>query len=164
MFLIQRYSFFFFPFFVVLVLGDPRVNQNPAFLALGIVFYRWHNVQAEMVKEEHPDWLDEDIFQAARRRVIASLQAIIMYEYLPAFLGTEVRPYDGYKADVHPGISHVFQSAAFRFGHTTIPPGILRRNRQCNFMPTRTGGEAMRLCSTWWDAQVSTSTCRSRSI
>jgi dual oxidase len=23
-------------------------------------------------------------------------------------------PYTGYKADVHPGISHVFQSAAFR--------------------------------------------------
>ncbi len=63
----------------------------------------------------HPEWVDEDVFQAARRRVIASLQAIIMYEYLPAFLGTEVKPYEGYKADVHPGISHVFQSAAFRF-------------------------------------------------
>jgi dual oxidase len=45
---------------------------------------------------------------------IASLQNIIAYEYLPAFLGEELAPYTGYKADVHPGISHVFQSAAFR--------------------------------------------------
>ena len=55
-------------------MGDPRVNQNPAFLALGIVFYRWHNVQAEIVREKHPEWIDEDVFQAARRRVVATLQ------------------------------------------------------------------------------------------
>jgi hypothetical protein len=42
------------------------------------------------------------------------LQAIIMYEYLPSFLGTHLAPYAGYKPDIHPGISHVFQSAAFR--------------------------------------------------
>ena len=49
-----------------------------------------------------------------RRRVIASLQSVIMYEYLPSFLGQELSPYAGYKPDTHPGISHVFQSAAFR--------------------------------------------------
>jgi hypothetical protein len=39
-----------------------------------------------------------------------------MYEYLPSLLGEgTVEPYNGYKADVHPGISHVFQSAAFRY-------------------------------------------------
>ena len=47
--------------------------------------------------------------------MIASLQSIIMYEYLPAFLGIPVEEYEGYKADIHPGISHVFQSAAFRY-------------------------------------------------
>ena len=55
-----------------------------------------------------------DIFPHFRRRVIASLQSVIMYEYLPSFLGQEVSPYAGYKPDTHPGISHVFQSAAFR--------------------------------------------------
>ena len=72
------------------------------------------SVQAARVREVNPDWSDEDIFQAARRRVIASLQAIIVYEYLPSFLGTSLSPYAGYKPDIHPGISHVFQSAAFR--------------------------------------------------
>ena len=28
------------------LLGDPRTNQNPAFLVMGILFYRWHNYQA----------------------------------------------------------------------------------------------------------------------
>ena len=60
--------------FPPLVLGDPRVNQNPAFLALGIVFYRWHNIQARLVQEAHPEYIDEDVFQAARRRVIATIQ------------------------------------------------------------------------------------------
>ena len=58
------------------MLGDARVNQNPGFLALGIVFYRWHNFQASQIQTQHPEWDDEDIFQAARRRVIASIQVI----------------------------------------------------------------------------------------
>ena len=70
-------------------------------------FFSSHNLsQVNIVSET---------FQAARRRVIASLQTITMYEYLPAFLGDSLKPYDGYKPDTHPGISHVFQSAAFRW-------------------------------------------------
>ena len=60
-----------------IVLGDPRTNQNPAFLALGILFYRWHNVLASRIKTRYPLWRDEDVFQAARRWNIASLQVII---------------------------------------------------------------------------------------
>ena len=42
----------------------------------------------------------------------------------------------------------------FRFGHTTVPPGIYRRDRKCNFRKSSNGGMALRLCSTWWDSQV----------
>ena len=56
------------------MLGDPRTNQNPAILAIGIVFYRYHNVMAKVVQQSHPDWSDEEIFQRARRLVIATLQ------------------------------------------------------------------------------------------
>lgn len=138
-----------------LVLGDPRVNQNPAILAYGILMFRWHNVLAARVQAEYPDWSDDDVFQRARRLVIASLQNIIMYEYLPLLLGEDepITPYTGYKPDVHPGISHVFQSAAFRFGHTMIPPGLYRRDSECNFKKTPSGHHGIRLCSTWWDAQ-----------
>ncbi|XP_043219093.1 dual oxidase-like [Amphibalanus amphitrite] len=134
------------------LLGDERTNQNPALLAFGILFFRWHNKVAMRVQEEHPDWSDEEVFQRARRIVVATLQNVAMYEYLPAFLGDAVDPYEGYRADVHPGISHVFQSAAFRFGHTMIPPGLYRRDNKCNFKKTATGDDALRLCSTWWDS------------
>ncbi|OQR70416.1 dual oxidase-like [Tropilaelaps mercedesae] len=109
------------------ILGDPRTNQNPGLLAFGILFHRWHNVLAERVLKDHPDWSDEEIFLHARRWVIASLQNIMMYEYVPTLLDEPVTPYAGYKPDVHPGISHEFQSAAFRFSHTSIPPGLYRR-------------------------------------
>ena len=56
------------------VLGDARSNQNPALLAFGVLFFRWHNVLAHRIHSEYPHWLDVDIFQRARRLVIASLQ------------------------------------------------------------------------------------------
>lgn len=56
------------------VLGDPRSNQNPALLSFGILFFRWHNVVARRVQADHPDWTDEEVFQRARRIVIATLQ------------------------------------------------------------------------------------------
>ncbi|KAF8765205.1 Dual oxidase like protein [Argiope bruennichi] len=135
------------------LLGDPRIHQNPALLSLGVVFHRWHNVMAERIIKQHPDWTDEDIFQRARRWVIATLQNIILYEYLPLLLMEPVTPYQGYQPDLHPGVSHVFQSAAFRFGHTLIPPGLYKRTAQCEFRKTMTGYPAVRLCSTWWDSE-----------
>lgn len=70
-------------------------------------------------------------------------------------MGETLPEYSGYKVDIHPGISHVFQTAAFRFGHTLIPPGIYRRDGQCNFRKTPSGSPALRLCSHWWDSSVS---------
>lgn len=137
------------------LLGDPRTNQNPALLTFGILFFRWHNVVALRVQKQFPDWPDEEVFQRARRIVVATLQNIIAYEYLPAFMDAKLPPYEGYKQDVHPGVSHVFQSAAFRFGHTLIPPGLYRRDGKCDFRKTPTGYLAIRLCSTWWDSNVS---------
>lgn len=62
--------------FLTIVMGDPRTNQNPALLAFGILFFRWHNVVAGRIHAEHPTWTDEEIFQKARRFVIASMQVI----------------------------------------------------------------------------------------
>ena len=60
------------------MLGDERTNQNPALLAFGILFFRWHNKVAMRVQEEHPDWSDEEVFQRARRIVVATLQVRLM--------------------------------------------------------------------------------------
>ncbi|XP_065579570.1 dual oxidase-like isoform X2 [Artemia franciscana] len=134
------------------LLGDPRTNQNPAILAFAIMFHRFHNVIAERVQGQHPDWSDEEIFQQSRRYVIAVLQNIIMYEFIPAFIGEGIEPYQSYNPDVHPGVSHVFQAAAFRFGHSLIPPGLYKRDAQCNFKKTPNGAPGLRLCTLWWEA------------
>ena len=78
------------------VLGDPRTNQNPGVLAMAVIFYRWHNYQAMLVKKNRPDWVDEDIFQAARRRVIASIQVTFVkflasYRFLRTALAAQNR-------------------------------------------------------------------------
>jgi dual oxidase len=49
-------------------------------VTFGILLLRWHNVVAARVQRQHPDWSDEQLFQRARRIVIASLQVIFLYQ------------------------------------------------------------------------------------
>ncbi len=65
-------------FYALSVLGDPRINENPGLLSFGLILYRWHNYQAKRLQQQHPEWNDEDLFQAARRWVIATFQVIII--------------------------------------------------------------------------------------
>lgn len=140
------------------MLGDPRINENPGLLSLGLILYRWHNIQAKRIQEEHPDWTDEEIFQGARRWVIATFQKITLYDFLPAILADNdaVPAYEKYKPHVPPGISHAFATAAFRFPHTIVPPALLfrkRKNGKCEFRDEVGGFPALRLCQNWWNAQ-----------
>ncbi|CAG9535166.1 unnamed protein product [Cercopithifilaria johnstoni] len=140
------------------MLGDPRINENPGLLSLGLMLYRWHNIQAKRIQEEYPEWTDEEVFQGARRWVIATLQKITLYDFLPVMLADEkaVPPYEKYKPLVPPGISHAFATAAFRFPHTLVPPALLfrrRANGKCEFRDEVGGYPALRLCQNWWNAQ-----------
>jgi dual oxidase len=58
----------------ILVLGDPRLNENPGLLSFGLILFRWHNIQAQKLQANNPKWTDEELFQGARRMVIATLQ------------------------------------------------------------------------------------------
>ncbi|ELU01203.1 hypothetical protein CAPTEDRAFT_159209 [Capitella teleta] len=141
-------------------LGNPRGNENPFLLTFGVLLFRWHNHQAAQLQANHPDWSDERLFLEARKLVIAHHQKIVMYDWIPAWLGTEVSEYKGYNPSVHPGIAHVFQSAAMRFGHTLVPPAVYRRNRNCVFRNTSdisgfSGHSALRTCNTFWNSPVS---------
>jgi hypothetical protein len=61
----------------------------------------------------------------ARRVVGAELQVITYNEFLPALLGTTaMRPYQGYKSGVNPGISNEFATAAYRLGHSMLGDDI----------------------------------------
>lgn len=62
------------------------------------------------------------------------LQIITLRDYVPKILGPEaferhVGGYRGYDPTTDPSASNVFATAAFRFGHATVPP-VLRRLNQ----------------------------------
>jgi len=106
--------------------GDVRANENPQLLALHTLFMREHNRLAAEAAARNPGWTDEQLFQHARRLVIAELQTITYTEFLPAVLGRgtpatlALRAYRGYRPDVDAGISTEFATAAYRFGHSLL--------------------------------------------
>jgi peroxidase len=105
--------------------GDVRANENPELLSMQILFVREHNRIAGQAAREHPNWTDEELYQYARRIVIAELQKITYEEFLPALLGRDAIPaYRGYRADVNPGIATEFATAAFRLGHSMLGDDI----------------------------------------
>ncbi|CAL1526685.1 unnamed protein product [Lymnaea stagnalis] len=166
--------------------GNPRTHENPLLYSLAVVWFRYHNVIARQLKTTFPQLDDEQLFNAARKRVLAQYQKIVMYEWLPAWLsisekgekfnitgdypynGGGQNPYKGYDPNVHPGISTEFQAAAFRFGHTLVPPGIFTkkfesgtcinstRPVQAKFTSKPNGAEenvdieGIRLCNAYW--------------
>ncbi|XP_006818582.2 dual oxidase-like, partial [Saccoglossus kowalevskii] len=142
------------------MLGNPRGNENPLLLTFGVLLFRWHNLLAERIQKEHPDWKDEQIFLTARKWVVGTYQKIVVYDWLPSWLNDTLPDYSGYQSALHPGITHEFQSAAMRFGHTLVPPGVYRRNAQCEFRNTSlltgaSGYHGLRICNTYWNPQES---------
>lgn len=105
--------------------GDVRANENIELLSMQTLFVREHNRQADLLAKANPKLTDEQLFQGARRIVIAELQVITYREFLPALLGDQaLRPYAGYNANVNPGIANEFSTAAFRFGHSMLGDDI----------------------------------------
>src|SRR5205085_5263072 len=93
------------------------------------LFVREHNRIAYQLHAAHPAWTDEQLYQQARRTVIAELQIITYSEWLPALLGPNALPaYTGYKANVNPSIANEFSTAMFRFAHSQLDNGIDRLN------------------------------------
>ncbi|MEI8229378.1 MAG: peroxidase family protein, partial [Planctomycetota bacterium] len=101
--------------------GDVRANENPELIAMQTLFVREHNRIAAAASAKNPAWTDEQLYQHARRIVVAELQKITYDEFLPALLGgntpanAALHAYRGYRADVNPGIATEFSTAAFRF-------------------------------------------------
>ncbi len=110
--------------------GDVRANENPELLSLHTLFLREHNRIAAKAAARNPALSDEQLYQHARRLVIAELQRITYDEFLPALLGAArpgadgIAAYRGYRADVNPGIATEFSTVAFRVGHSMLGEDI----------------------------------------
>ncbi|XP_023931566.1 peroxidasin-like, partial [Lingula anatina] len=112
--------------------GDKRLNEHIGLTAFHTLFTREHNRLEEELHKLNPHWGGETLYQEARRINIAQWQYIVYKEYLPVVIGPimmdryRLNPlkdgyYTGYKENVNAGISNVFATSAFRFGHSTIP-------------------------------------------
>ena len=112
---------------------------------------------AEALSSAHQDWTDEKVFNEARKWLIASYQHIVIDEWLPILLNKPLPQYQGYDPSIDPQISVVFQSAAFRFGHTLVTAGGIKRNGDCSSVTeldkTREGQiseNIIRTCNSFW--------------
>jgi peroxidase len=107
--------------------GDVRAGENQALLSLHAVFAREHNRLVDELAERDPTLTDDELYQAARMRVEALVQAVTYNEYLPMLVGPNaLSEYRGFDSSVDPGISIEFATAVFRLGHSQVSPEIQR--------------------------------------
>lgn len=113
--------------------GEVRANEQVGLTVMHTLWMREHNRWAAILEAQSPGSSGEEIFQAARRLVIAELQIITYNEYLPALIGDDaLSDYEGYDNTVDPGLYNAFSVAAFRHGHSLINDQILRLDAQGN--------------------------------
>ncbi|XP_037358296.1 dual oxidase 2 [Talpa occidentalis] len=134
--------------------GAERGNRDPFVQALGVVWFHYHNFWAQRLADQHPGWGDEELFQNARKRVIATYQNIAMYEWLPSFLQRTPSSYSGYDPFLDPSISPEFLVASEQFFSTMVPPGVYMRNASCHFQEVLNQGfnssSSLRVCNSYW--------------
>ncbi|XP_064475298.1 dual oxidase 2-like [Ornithodoros turicata] len=154
-------------------LGNPRGNENTFLLAMGTLWFRFHNRVAEKMclmfgtkaagstnATSLKLWNEERIFNEARKLVIAIHQHIIVNDWLPEWLGESLPKYEGWDSSIDPGIATEFQSAAMRFGHTLVTAGGYRRTTECDVNKVQYEMEGkkhtvtgVRTCNSFWNPQ-----------
>jgi hypothetical protein len=116
--------------------GDERCNEQSGLICMHTLFMREHNRIAARLANDFPAMSDEELFQNARKEVIAILQSITYNEFLPLLLGpSPLDEYQGYQSQVCPDIANVFSTSAYRFGHSMLNSNLLRLDNQGNVIP-----------------------------
>ena len=156
--------------------GDNRANQNAGLLTHQTVWARNHNWHVDQLAAKHPDWTEEQRFNAARALNEAEFQHVVYDEYLAKLLGPgALGSYAGYKADVDPAAINEWATVAFRFGHdqsrntvdrlteggestetVTLAESFARANRAAAFGPP--GADDAEVMNQWIRGQLSQAT------
>jgi hypothetical protein len=111
--------------------GDVRSNENLALCTMQTLFVREHNFWADTLHAADPTLTDDDLYLRARAIVDAEIQLITYRDFIPILLGPDaLSPYTGYNSAIDPRVSLAFSTAAFRVGHTFLPPVISRLNKR----------------------------------
>jgi len=67
--------------------GDGRVNEMQGLMIVHLIWFREHNRLALALARINPFWNDEQLYQEARRILIAQYQHVIYNEWLPVIVG-----------------------------------------------------------------------------
>ena len=111
--------------------GDFRANEQIGLIAMHTLFVREHNHWVEYFRKKNPSLTGDALYYRARAMVGAIIQRITYSEFLPVLLGKKSLPrYKGYKPHVNPGISNVFATAAYRFGHSLVSSSLSLLNNK----------------------------------
>jgi hypothetical protein len=120
---------------------------------MGILWFRVHNfwarqIRARLTTDQNSDIHDladddEFLFNRARQFTIATYQHIVYTEWLPLLIPSKfpngLPPYNategysgffgrsGHNQAINPQVANIFQSAAMRWAHTMVTPGVWRR-------------------------------------
>ena len=124
------------------VAGDVRANEEVSFIVIHTIWLREHNRIAAALADLNPEWDDERLYQESRKIVIAQLEQIHLYEFLPTILGQEffdklIGPYPGYQPNRDSTIPNSLSTAAYRFGHTLIQDTFVRAGS--DYLPNELG-------------------------
>ena len=123
--------------------GDVRANEQTSLTAMHTLWVREHNRIAKRLRAANPGLSSKEIYQRARAKIGALIQAITYNEFLPALLGpAALASYRGWDVAVDGSIAQEFSTAAYRFGHSMVSPQILRLRR--NGRPVAQGHLSLR--------------------
>lgn len=113
--------------------GDIRQNNTPRLSVLSTVLLREHNRIARALAKLRPHLNDEQLFQEARKIMIAQYQQILFYEYLPILLGrdhllqttvihnqADNDKIHDYNPTINPSALNAFTGGAYRYYHNLV--------------------------------------------
>jgi hypothetical protein len=116
------------------LVGDPRNDENLITAQLHLLFIQFHNRVVDRVQDREPQLVGTELFEEAQRIVRWHYQWIVVHDFLPLIVGTEMRD-RALRAVGHgsgtaeprlfdprgrPFMPVEFSGAAFRFGHSMV--------------------------------------------
>jgi heme peroxidase len=115
------------------LVGDPRNDENLITAQLHLLFIQFHNRVVDRVQDTEPRLVGTELFEEAQRIVRWHYQWIVVHDFLPMIVGTEMRDrvlravvdQDSgeprlFNPQGQPFMPVEFSGAAFRFGHSMV--------------------------------------------
>jgi hypothetical protein len=108
----------------IALIGDPRNDVHLFMTEMQIAFIKAHNRLVDRLRTDDAD--DTDVFADARRALVWHYQWLILNEFLPELVGTELvdelrrHGPSYYRPEGAPFIPVEFADAAYRYGHSQI--------------------------------------------